>query len=232
MFDSFLLQQGATSMLDARDAMLAADRMRFAGDDQQGHVATPSPSAAWARAPRRRTPTRATPTPSFASPRERNGTRALRRPGPRQGLRRALRGPRHAGRRHRPEPRRWARRQASRPGRYELLYVSTVARLQRFTVTVRAGDHRTVTVPAAAEPGGQRERRVRDRPPATARSTTDALIDGTEATNWGGVTDGQRRRLAARSWRSTSPAACRPSAGSRSARCCARPTPTRTPCRP
>ena len=33
MFDSFLLQQGATSMLDARDAMLAADRMRFGGKD-------------------------------------------------------------------------------------------------------------------------------------------------------------------------------------------------------
>ena len=31
MFDSFLLQQGATSMLDARDAMIAADRMRFNG---------------------------------------------------------------------------------------------------------------------------------------------------------------------------------------------------------
>ena len=31
MFDAFLLQQGATSMLDARDAMIAADRMRFGG---------------------------------------------------------------------------------------------------------------------------------------------------------------------------------------------------------
>ena len=34
IFDAFLLQQGATSMLDARDAMLAADRMRYAGADQ------------------------------------------------------------------------------------------------------------------------------------------------------------------------------------------------------
>ncbi|WP_372736566.1 M36 family metallopeptidase, partial [Nocardioides sp.] len=33
MFDAFLLQQGATSMLDARDAMLAADKMRFGGKD-------------------------------------------------------------------------------------------------------------------------------------------------------------------------------------------------------
>jgi hypothetical protein len=35
MFDGFLLQQGATSMLDARDAMLAADRMRYGGANQQ-----------------------------------------------------------------------------------------------------------------------------------------------------------------------------------------------------
>jgi uncharacterized repeat protein (TIGR01451 family) len=34
VFDSFLLQSPATSMLDARDAMLAADRMRFGGDNQ------------------------------------------------------------------------------------------------------------------------------------------------------------------------------------------------------
>ena len=35
MFDAFLLQQGATSMLDARDAMLAADQMRFGGENQK-----------------------------------------------------------------------------------------------------------------------------------------------------------------------------------------------------
>jgi hypothetical protein len=35
MFDGFLLQQGATSMLDARDSMLAADQMRFGGADRR-----------------------------------------------------------------------------------------------------------------------------------------------------------------------------------------------------
>jgi extracellular elastinolytic metalloproteinase len=34
MFDAFLLQPGATSMLDARDAMLAADTARFGGANQ------------------------------------------------------------------------------------------------------------------------------------------------------------------------------------------------------
>ncbi|MEJ7743081.1 MAG: M36 family metallopeptidase [Nocardioidaceae bacterium] len=31
MFDSYLMQESATSMLDARDAYLAADKMRFGG---------------------------------------------------------------------------------------------------------------------------------------------------------------------------------------------------------
>jgi hypothetical protein len=35
MFDSFLLQQGATTMLDARDAMLASDQMRYKGANQR-----------------------------------------------------------------------------------------------------------------------------------------------------------------------------------------------------
>ncbi|MBA3989919.1 MAG: M36 family metallopeptidase [Propionibacteriales bacterium] len=35
LFDSFLLQSPSTSMLDARDAMLAADKMRFNGANQQ-----------------------------------------------------------------------------------------------------------------------------------------------------------------------------------------------------
>lgn len=35
MFDSFLLQQSATSMVDARDAFIAADAMRFQGDNRK-----------------------------------------------------------------------------------------------------------------------------------------------------------------------------------------------------
>ena len=67
MFDSFLLQQGATSMLDARDAMLAADRMRFGGANQD---------VMWAAFARRGMGVDAStvdadddePTPSFATP--------------------------------------------------------------------------------------------------------------------------------------------------------------------
>ncbi len=45
----------------------------------------------------------------------------------------------------------------------------------------------------------------------------EALIDGTEATNWGGVTEGNVDADAARRWRSTSPVTCRRCAGSASA---------------
>ncbi|MCW2808085.1 MAG: peptidase fungalysin [Marmoricola sp.] len=68
VFDAFLLQQGATSMLDARDAMLAADRMRFAGANQ---------AAMWDAFARRGMGSGAStpnadsgePKPGFASPR-------------------------------------------------------------------------------------------------------------------------------------------------------------------
>ena len=64
MFDAFLLQQGATSMLDARDAFIAADQMRFAATPTRRRSTRPSPGAAWARGRAPRTPTRATPCPA------------------------------------------------------------------------------------------------------------------------------------------------------------------------
>ena len=99
MFDAFLLQQGATSMLDARDAMLAADRMRFHGADQ---------TVMWdAFAKRGMGKGASTPnadsgdvTPSFSSPPSRNARVTLAAPAG-TPVRRSLRGPLHPGRRHR-----------------------------------------------------------------------------------------------------------------------------------
>ena len=73
VFDAFLLQQGATSMLDARDAMLAADRMRFGGADQDVMWDAFAQRGMGTGAQQRRTPT-GDPTPSFASPTETNAT--------------------------------------------------------------------------------------------------------------------------------------------------------------
>ena len=80
MFDAFLLQQGATSFVDARNAMIAADRMRFDGVNKK---------ALWdAFAKRglgkgaRTTPDSVNPQASFASPTSRNGQITFRTPGP------------------------------------------------------------------------------------------------------------------------------------------------------
>ena len=82
------------------------------------------------------------------------------------------------------------------PGTYRMLYVSPDRGFQRFTLTVRAG--------GAAD---RAARRHRSQPRSAAAGATvigstagslnaESLIDGTEATNWGGVTDRERRRRA------------------------------------
>ena len=120
------------------------------------------------------------------------------------------------------------------PGRYQMLYVSASRGFQRFTLTVTAGPaHGPLRVARPEEPGRQAATAPRWSAPATGSLNADALIDGTEATNWAGVNDGTNVDAtgSTRSSWSTSPAACRPCAGSRSARCCARrrPSPTDMP---
>ena len=186
IFDSFLLQQGATSMLDARDAMIAADRMRFDGRDAkvmwdafaargmgQG-ASVPDADSGDTR-------------PSFASPRSRNArlTVQANRPGQLyvgQYEARAtpvadnLRGTKLGG------------RVSLVPGRHQLLFVSSTGGFKRFNVQVRPGQKivKKLRVPlnlASAKAGASVIG-------ASAGSlNADSLIDGTEATNWAGVSD-------------------------------------------
>ena len=193
MFDSFLLQQGATSMLDARDAMLAADRMRFDGANQD---------VLWRAFARRGMGVDAsarpatTPSRRRASPRrppQRHGDlRGHRR---RQGLRRRLRGPRHPGRRHRSGHARSAPPPRSRPATYEMLASppTTASRGSRSPSPRRRRHARPCRWPTSANLAAAAAGATVIG--ATAGSlNAESLIDGTEATNWGGVTDGQRRR--------------------------------------
>ena len=186
MFDAFLLQQGATSMLDARDAMLAADRMRFGGANQK---------VMWdAFARRGMGRTASTPnadsgnvTPSFASPRSDNARVTLRAPA----------GRLYVGRyeaRATPVADTLAGTKLDAvvslvPGKHTLLYVSKSRGFQRLGVTVRPGERRTLRVAPpvnlAARSAGAA---VLKASPGSLNS--DALIDGTEATNWAGVNDG------------------------------------------
>ncbi len=186
MFDSFLLQQGATSMLDARDAFLAADRMRFRGENQ---------NILWAAFARRGFGKGAsTPNadsgdtkPSFAS--ARGGNVQVRFSAPSGG--RVYVG--HYEARSTPIADTIASTGLGSsaqftPGRYEMLYVSPKRGFKRFSMIVKPGQGtRVVRIGArtnlAAAAAGAKVLA------STAGSLNpEALIDGTEATNWGGVT--------------------------------------------
>ncbi|WP_248581068.1 M36 family metallopeptidase [Nocardioides sp. InS609-2] len=187
LFDSFLLQQGDTSMLDARDAMLAADSMRFGGAD------LPQMWSAFARRGMGRdasTPDASSgdTTPSFASPMADNTTVTFQS----SGAARIYVGDYEA----RATPvadtvgtTGLGAAAPFAPGTYRMLAVSPDHGFQRFTLEVApGGGARTVVVPdtdvnvASAAAG------------ATVIGSTagslnpEQLIDGTEETNWGGVT--------------------------------------------
>ena len=186
MFDSYLLQQGATSMIDARNALIAADEMRFGGANR---------AAIWDAFARRGLGVGAsTPdadahevTPSFASPVSANQQVTFTAPA---GTKIYV-GDFEA----RVTPvadtvadTELAPTAAFTAGQYRMVAVSPDRGFTRFTLEVpTTGGSRTVAVPdngvnlASAAAG------------ATVIGATDGsrnpaqLIDGTESTNWGGV---------------------------------------------
>ncbi len=187
MFDSFLLQQGSTSMLDARDAMLAADRMRFGGENTK---------VMWQAFARRGMGKNASIDPAdendvtggFASPKGGNATVTFKGgSGPGSvyvGMFEARTSPLADTF---PKTRTKATATMA-PGSYDLLYVSPKGGFHRFGLTVKAGQKRTVKLPEAVNLAASAAgAKVID---ATAGSLkTEALIDGTEDTNWAGVTE-------------------------------------------
>lgn len=184
MFDSFLLQQGATSMLDARDAMIAADRMRFLGSNRKA-LWDAYASRGMGRGAKTPDADSSDVTPSFASPTGRNGTVTFRAP---KGGKLFV-GDYEA--RATPvadtiKKTRLGRSVRFTPGRYRMLYTSPRRAAKRFTIRVKPGQRRTVRVTApknlAALKGGAKVIAAS----ADSRNA-DFLIDGTEATNWGGV---------------------------------------------
>ena len=198
IFDSFLLQQGATSMLDARDAMIAADKMRFKGEDVK---------SMWAAFAKRGMGFGASvkngddtdPVPSFATPEGQGKNVKVTFKGKGSGTV-------YIGRYEaRVSPVADLAKTtplgdtiSMTPGTYEALYVSPTHGFNRFTVKVPAvakgkkgkkSLSKTVRIETssnyAALAGGA------SVIGATAGSrNAAALIDGTEATNWGGVTAG------------------------------------------
>ncbi|MGZ6878230.1 MAG: M36 family metallopeptidase, partial [Nocardioidaceae bacterium] len=189
MFDAFLLQQGSTSMLDARDAMLAADQMRYGGADQK---------VMWLAFARRgmgvdaSTPNAdsGNPTPGFRSPLTRPATVTF---APRDAGG-PVRGKVYIGRYEAratpvadtlPKTGRDATVQLS-PGTYDVLFAGKGVGLTRSRITVTSGEHvkdvLAVKRNLASSANGAKV------VGASAGSLNAAsLIDDTEATNWAGV---------------------------------------------
>ena len=192
VFDSFLLQQGATSMLDARDAMLAADRMRFGGRDLK---------VMWQAFARRGMGKGAsTPTadsgetkPSFKSAKGKN----VRVTFTTKGSGKLYVGAYEA--RATPvadtiKKSKLQARAAFTPGRYKMLFVSAQRGFKRFTLDVkppRGTQGKAVVVKVRAAKNLAAKASGAKVIASTAGSRNPGLlIDGTEATNWGGVTEG------------------------------------------
>jgi extracellular elastinolytic metalloproteinase len=185
VFDAFLLQQGATSMLDARDAMLAADKMRFGGKDLKVMW-----DAFASRGMGKGAKTNADsddPKPSFASPKAKNATVKF------VGLGHGNVYVGHYQARATPIADLKSKSKLDNvaklaPGRYEMLYTSPGRGFKRFHLRVSPGQHKTVHVRSrkdlAARASGARVIS------ASAGSLNQKfLIDGKEATAWGGVSD-------------------------------------------
>ncbi|MET0839581.1 MAG: M36 family metallopeptidase, partial [Marmoricola sp.] len=193
MFDAFLLQQGATSMLDARDAMLAADRMRFGGANQ---------TVLWNAFARRGMGSNAStpdadsgdPTPGFASPKSSSATVKFAATAPAGATTPA--GKVYIGDYEaRATP--VADTIGSTPlpatakltaGTYKVLFVAPGYGMSRSTLTVTAGQ--SLTKSFALTPNLASARNGATVLGSSAGSLNAAfLIDDSEETNWAGVNE-------------------------------------------
>ena len=193
VFDSFLLQQGATSMLDARDAMLAADQLRFGGANQR---------TLWTAFARRgmgvdaRTPTADShePRPGYRAPGVRTGSvRLVARTGAK-----AVAGKFFVGRyeaRVTPVADTIGKTALDAvvrlvPGTYDLVFQGEGTGMHRSRFTVKAGQ-RTTKVVRADRNLASKHAGAKVVASSAGSLNPGSLIDDTEATNWAGVNEAQ-----------------------------------------
>ncbi|QIN82644.1 peptidase M36 [Rubrobacter tropicus] len=191
--DAFLLQQSSVSFLDARDAYLAADRMRFGGANQKelwlGFARGGMGIGAKSEGSDDRDP-----TPSFASPRENNAEVTFRAVGPTGaeitnfevfvGRYEARAVPVADGRTTTP----LTRSATIAPGSYDLFVRAPGFGLQRARQTFASGDTGTRTIQMqanlASSARGARPTATSDGTAGTGGASATRLLDETEATNW------------------------------------------------
>jgi extracellular elastinolytic metalloproteinase len=170
VFDAFLLQQGDTSMLTARDAYLAADRMRFGGANQAELWAAFAKRGMGASAVTDTTEDNQ-PTPGFDSPLANNATVTF--------ATNALNATFYIGQfEARATP--IATTAKFVPGTYDVLVRAPGYGLQRFKLTVGAGQ--TVTKTFTLKPNVASKSAGASA--AGAGTNLDDLIDDTESTTW------------------------------------------------
>ena len=192
MFDSFLLQQGATGMLDARDAFIAADRMRYDGGNKSVIWKAFARSGMGVGA-KSETPDEGDPKPSFAAPS--GNTTVTFRPTLPNG--KVAPGKVYIGTyegRATPVGDTLGKSKLDAtipmtPGTYRGIFQSGKTGLTRFKMKVTGGgsmvERFTVRKNLSGAANGAK---VVDS--TEGSRNVDALIDSTEATNWGGVTEG------------------------------------------
>ncbi len=193
MFDSFLLQQGATSMLDARDAFLAADQLRFHGRNQ-ARIWQAFASNGMGQDARTIDAEDDQPRPGYAAPFVDEGTLRVRAVGtdgdPVEG--RLMVGDYEA----RVTPvadtdtgTGLDDRLPMVPGRYRLTFQADGYGISHATAKVSAGKTTVLTLRLARNLAS-----VNGGATVEAASegslAIESLLDDTESTNWGGITTG------------------------------------------
>ncbi len=194
MFDSYLLQESATSMLDARDAYLAADKMRFGGRDL---------AAIWrgfaGDGMGKDAATLGTeddePTPGYKSPFANEGTLKITGLGLDGQTPVKVPGTLYVGDYEaRVTPIADTKPKTALPntvqmvpGRYDFVFQANGYGLNRFSVDIKAGKVSTREVHLSTNMASSFSgATIAGFFPATSMNTTK-LIDDTEASNWAGI---------------------------------------------
>jgi hypothetical protein len=193
MFDSFLLQEGATSMLDARDAYLAADRTRFGGADQAAIWTGFAENGMGQKASTTSTEDDQ-PKPDYTSPYASEGTVSFKALGFTSTSQTPVKGKFYVGSYEaRATPIADTDRSTSLPssvtmlpGTYQILFQGDGYGLKRFAVTVRAGRTTTSEIHVTKNLASVTNGATVDGSSANSLNT-ESLLDDTEATNWAGV---------------------------------------------
>ncbi|CAN5601520.1 hypothetical protein BH11ACT8_BH11ACT8_12960 [soil metagenome] len=187
MFDAFLLQQGGTSMLDARDAYIAADQMRFRGENRD---------LLWAAFARRGMGKGAHtkdgddkhPKPSFRSPFGKNTKVTFKTSAP---------GNIYVGDfEARVSPiadtvgkTKLGATSTFTPGTYDMLYVGPKNGFMRFHMKITGKKKQVVRVRSTKNLAAKKSGAKIISSTAGGRNP-DQLIDGSEVYSWAGVTPG------------------------------------------